>query len=507
MTGEPLDELRAAAVHGARWSSIARPITEVLLLGSMVLLARLISPAEFGCYAVALVIQELAFNIPAEGVGTALVQRADLRPRHMQAGMALALLIGFTLVGITLILASLLIEPIFGARTALFVRLSTPLCLVSAFSVVSTSTLSRQMAFKRLSVMEVLTTLVRIIACVSLALVGLGGEALIFGTLAGALVALSIAWAGAPPPFPRLRWKEMRELMDYGLPASLAAISWAGFRNCDYAIIGARLGSVSAGMYFRAYTLAVEYQKKVSMVMGQVGFPVLARSQSAAEMANMRRQMVHLLTILLFPLLALLVIVAPVLVPFLFGHAWTEAIVPTQILVVGGAATLVIDAAGTVLMADGRSRALLGYGVAHWVVYGLTVLAVVHLGIVAVAIDAAVVHTLFMFVAYVVMLSDSDARSLRCLWDDIAPALVSCLGLVAVTVPASIALSAAHLPSILWLMAVALVAVPPYLLVLRVCFPKIWLRLRVVLEHFVPEHNRLRWVKRRLAMADARPAA
>jgi O-antigen/teichoic acid export membrane protein len=42
------DELRSAAVHGVRWSSIVRPATEILLLGSMVVLARLISPAEFG---------------------------------------------------------------------------------------------------------------------------------------------------------------------------------------------------------------------------------------------------------------------------------------------------------------------------------------------------------------------------------------------------------------------------------------------------------------------------
>ena len=253
------------------------------------------------------------------------------------------------------------------------------------------------MAFRRLRVIEIVSTLVRVVACVALALAGLGGAALILGTLAGALTMRVIAWVSAPPPLPRLYRTAARELLDYGLPLSLAAVSWVGFSNVDYAIVGARLGAVPAGLYFRAYTLAVEYQKKVSMVMGQVGFPVLARYAErsragrdappdgapvddrpvpAARAAGDRAR--------------------PVLVPFLFGHPWAGAVVPVQILAVGGAATLVIDAVGTVLMANGRTRALLGYGMAHFLVYGLAVFLVVPLGIVAVAVDAAVVHTLFL---------------------------------------------------------------------------------------------------------------
>ena len=40
-----------------------------------------------------------------------------------------------------------------------------------------------------------------------------------------------------------------------------------GFRNCDYAIIGARLGRAQAGFYWRAFQLAVEYQSKVTLIM------------------------------------------------------------------------------------------------------------------------------------------------------------------------------------------------------------------------------------------------
>ncbi len=501
------DELRAAAVSGVRWSSIARPLNEVMLLGSIVVLARLIPPAEFGRFAIALIAQEVAYIIVSGGLSGALVQQKEITREHLQAGMALGLALGFVLAAVTLAVIVVVVNPVFGARTALFVRLMVPLCFVSAAGTVPMATLRRRMAFRRLSEIEVLNAFVRIAVSIGLAIAGLGGEALVLGVVAGSVLSTAVAWASAPPPLPRLHRAASRELLDYGVPASVAAVSWVGFSNVDYAIIGASLGPFQTGLYFRAYTVAVEYQAKVSVVMSQVGFPVLARTRNDTELTVLYRQMVRMLTIVLFPLLALLAIVAPVMVPFVFGPRWTGAVVPVQILALGGASTLVIDAVGTVLMATGRARALLGYGTAHFIVYGLTVLAIVHLGIVAVAIDAAVVHTLFLAVAYVVMLEGWAERPLRRLWDDVAPATVSCLGLVAVALPAYLALNATQLPAIVRLVAVGLVAVPPYLLALRVCFPAAWRSQRAILARILPGNARLPGAKRRLRAAGARSGA
>lgn len=506
MTDEPpsREELRTAAAHGVRWSAIARPTVEVLQLGSIVVLARLIVPAEFGRYAIALIAQEVAYLIVAGGLGSALVQHKKIDRVHMQTGMALGLIAGLGLAVLTLVAAGLIVTPIFGERTALFVRLMAPLCLISALSTVPMATLRRRMSFRRLSEIEVLSTLARAVACIGLALIGLSGVALVLGVLVGSLVTAVIAWISAPPPAPRLERTAARELLGYGLPVSLASISWVGFSNIDYAIVGARLGALQTGFYFRAYTLAVEYQSKVAVVMAQVGFPVLSRTHDEAELNQLYRQMVRLMTIVLFPLLVLLAIGAPTLVPFLFGARWSPAVVPVQILALGGAATLVIDAVGTVLMATGRAQALLGYGVAHFVVYGLTVLLVVPYGIVAVAIDAAVVHTLFLIVAYVLMLRGSAERPLRRLWHDIAPAFVSCLGLVAVALPVSYGLTAVEAPAVVWLTVLTLVAVPPYLLTLRIGFPATWHSQRAILVRILPGHQRLLGARRRLAAARVR---
>ena len=271
-------DLREAAVHGVRWAAMVRGAAEVVLMASMILLARLISPAEFGYFAVAIIAQELAIVITAEGIGTALVQRKTVDREHLQAGLALALVTGLVFMVLTLVAAGLIVSPIFGARTADFVRLSSPLFLIAAAGTVPMALLRRRLAFQRLSMIDFGTSVMRVGVAVALAIAGLEGESLVFGGIAAGLTTTVLAWASAPAPLPRLRLQAAREVMSYGLPASIASISWVGFRNCDYAIIGARLGAVQAGYYFRAYKLAVEYQKKISIVMGQVGLPLLARS-------------------------------------------------------------------------------------------------------------------------------------------------------------------------------------------------------------------------------------
>jgi O-antigen/teichoic acid export membrane protein len=495
-------ELRAAALRGLRWTTLGRVIIELSLLGSMVVLARLIPPAEFGPYAVAVVVQELVLGIQTQGVGNALVQRANADRRHLQAGHAIMLVSGILLGILALVAARFVAKPIFGTPTASLVAWTAPLPIVVALGIVPLATLRRKLAFRRLTMIDLTSSLLRAGGSIAMAAVGLGAKSLVFGTLLATAVASIATWISAPPPMPWLHRKEARELLDYGLPASLAAVSWTCFRNCDYAIVGVRLGTLQAGLYFRAYNLGVEYQKKVSDMMVTVAFPVMARTGSDEELSEMRGQVVRLLTMLLFPGLTLLAIVAPVLIPWLLGPDWAPAVVPTQILALGGAATLVMDTAGVALAAAGRSRAMLGFGIAHFAVYAIVVWFIASYGLSAVAIGAAVVHTAFLFVSYAVMLSRSNERPVRHLLTDVAPATVSSLGLAVAAVPVSLALSAAHVPVIVNLALVGLVGGVAYLLALRFAFPHRWREFCSAMRRMIP-FEWLRVFKRRPALVEA----
>ena len=407
------EELTTAAAKGLRWFAMSRFGTEVLLMFAMVVLARLVSPAEFGAFAIALIVFQIATSVPAEGIGSALVQRREATTEHLEAGVALALILMTSAALLTLLLSYVVVAPLCGDEAAWLVRLSCPLFVLQAVATVPMAILRRRLDFRRLSIIELSSSAAR--SSVSLGLVviaGMGASGMVFGVIAGGVCTAAMALASARTPLPRLRLAAARDLAGYGVPASAAAVAWTGFANGDYAVLAARLGTAAAGMYWRAYSLGIDYQRKASVVMNTLAFPVLARSRDDVDFSALRRRMVRLLTVVLFPLLTGLAITAPYVVPGVFGPAWGEAVVPTQLLAAGGAACLVIDAVGSAMMAAGRARGLLGYGVAHFVVYIGSVVLIAPLGINAVALDAAIVHGLFMVAAYAMLVTRSDERAL-----------------------------------------------------------------------------------------------
>jgi O-antigen/teichoic acid export membrane protein len=465
------EDLTEAAAAGMRWIAYARLAIEAMLFATMVLLARMIPPAAFGIFAVVTIVQELALMMPMEGVGGALVQRRSIERDHLRGGLALSTALSLLLAAATALIAIVAVEPLFGHQTEMLVLATTPYFLLGAIYALPMAVLRRRLDFRRLSIIDLALNSTRALATVALALAGLDASALVFGSMAGMAAAVCLALVFAPVPLPAWRPRAMRDLLPYGGPAALATISWTGFRNGDYAIVGSVLGPTQAGLYWRSYQLAVEYQGKIANAVAQIAFPVLARTEGIEALLVLRQRMVRLLAALVFPLLAILVVLAPVLIPWLFGEAWAPAVVPTQILVAGGAATLAINTCGSALMAAGRARALLGYGVAHFVVYAGSVLAVAHLGIAAVAIAGSVVHGLFLLVAYALLLRGREENAAVVLWHDLAPALTACAALVAVAVPANTALADLNPPVLVQMAGAALAGGVAYLVALRLLFP------------------------------------
>ena len=291
-------ELTEVTAAGLRWITVARFGTEFLLAASMIILARLIPPSAFGMFAVAVIVQELAINIPSEGVASALVQRRSIEREHLQGGFALTLVVCALTTVATLVAAMLIVRPVFGHPTADLVALTTPRFLLGAISALPMAVLRRRLDFRRLSLIALTQSATRSLGSIFFAAAfGLDASALVLGGLVSMVATVGLALYFAPVPLPRWRTAAIRDLLPYGGPAALASISWVGFRNGDYAIVGARLGAAQAGFYWRGFQLAVEYQTKISTVMAQTAFPVLSRTTDAEAMFALRRRMVRLLTV------------------------------------------------------------------------------------------------------------------------------------------------------------------------------------------------------------------
>jgi O-antigen/teichoic acid export membrane protein len=449
---------------------IGRPVIEAANLLAVAVLARLVAPAEFGRYTIALIVLLLA-GVPAQAVQYPIVQRDQIDRDHLKTGVTLTIVLGLATCAFCFAASYTVVPMAFGARTAVLVRLMIPALFINSVNTVQLAIITRQLEFRRLTLLDMAITLVGAAVSIPLAAIGLNGEAMVVGVLAGSTAGFILISCWVLPPIPNFRLRAARDLLRSGIPAASNYASLVGFQNCDYVIVGARLGALQAGYYFRAYTLGVAYQTKVSQVITKLGFPLLSRVRNEDEVHRLRQRMLHSMTLILFPLLTALAIVAPKFVTWFYGPAWGAVIVPVQILAIGGAAMLVAQAVTVTMLATGRARAVMLWGWGHFLAYGGAVFAVARLGLPAVAVAAVVVHLTFLIISYLLLVRGNLRRAFKTLATDTLPAAASSVGLLAVALPVSVFASALGIPVLPYLLIIAVAGGAGYFLSLRVWFP------------------------------------
>jgi PST family polysaccharide transporter len=422
---EPRWESRveAAALGGVRWQALARVVAEASLLVSAVVLARLIPPAEVGHAVIAL---SISFAVATGGLGlaSAVVQRRDITPRHLEVGTLINLVAG---VGFTVLLLVLppALSPIFGREAADLVRLVSPVPLLVGIAAVSNALALRNLRFRLNSLATAGSSVIGAATAIAAAIAGLDAPALVLGAVVTRGCLMLAFVVAVPPARPRWHATEARELIGFGTSAGLASVIWVGFQNVDFAIIAARMPPASVGLYYRGFAFGVSYPQKISQVLVELLFPVYSRLRALDRLRRIRSRIVRIHAILIFPLIAGYVALAPVLIPWLLGEQWKGMVTPSQILAIGGLVTTVLTGMGPLLLAVGRAGWLLGWNITGLVAYGGAVFFTTPLGLSAVCAAVAAVYVVQLFFAYGFVLRRTVGITIRELPGEVGPAAVS----------------------------------------------------------------------------------
>jgi lipopolysaccharide exporter len=477
--------LKEATLSGVRWLMLTRVASEALGLVAMVALARLISPAAFGHAAVALIFLPLASILTFEGFASALVQREQIDADHLHAATLMGLLGGALLSILALGLTPVLWQPLFGTRTAALMALASPVFLMAGIGGVPRALLWRRLDFRRMGLIDTASLIVGNALAVALALAGLQARAIVWGALAQVAVRSLLLLAAAPPPRPRLRRGAQREIGAFGVPAALAGLVDVLFRNVDYAILAARLPAAQTGLYWRAFNLGVVYQDKLSGVMMQLAFPVYSRTESHAQLRALHERATRVHAAVIFPLLAMLIVVAPLLIPWLLGARWAPSVRPTQILAVAGMVAAVLTGYPQVMLALGRPRALLRFNLAMLLGYAAVVALAAGHGLIAVSVAVTAFYVAILVGVYRLLLRRHLGISIRGLFAELGPALAGCIALAAVAAPLQ-ALLAPALPPLPALVLVGAAGLLAYLATLRAVSPEAWRDLALLIGRVAP---------------------
>jgi lipopolysaccharide exporter len=494
--------LREQTVAGVRAMGLTRIIAELAALGSSVILARLVPPAEFGRTTVAIFVGALALAVQ-QGVGSSLVAHRAPSEHHFQAACLVALVAGVVGTLATLMFSLTLAPLIFGDRIASFAALASPTWLLATLAAVPIARLQRGLNFGRLGVVEASASVVSPTVAIVLALAGLGGKAIVVGGLTAVGVTAALAFVFSSPSRPAWRPVQTRQILRYSVPASASSIFYAAFRNIDYLLLAAFIPAFQVGLYMRAYALGSDYQDKISQVMLRVAFPVLSRARDLDQIRLMRARMIRVHSAVLFPLLFGLIAVAPEFVPWMYGERWAVAGHLTQILAVGGMLAAVGTGTGALLLAAGRPRALLGYNVVAFSAYTIAVLASLPFGLTAVCIAVVTVRlVVFVVLQRVVVERLVGIPVLETVRDDVIPALAGGLPQLAVTMLGVRVCLDASFPVLVAIALPGALGLSLYAVILRTLFPATWADLRMLGARVVnpsggTARSRVAWLRER----------
>jgi O-antigen/teichoic acid export membrane protein len=326
------------AFSGMVWVAWGSGAMAVLKIGVLVVLTRLLSPADFGLVAAALVVIDFSFNFSQLGLGPALVQRSVLEPRHLSTAFFVSTGLG-VLVGAIIFLAAPLIAHFF--RMDHLVPVVRALALgfpIAGVAIVSDSLLSRELRFRLIANRDVLAYALGYgLVGIALALLGWRVWALVVAQLTQTAVRTAILLHAAPPLLrPRPTWTSFLELRDYGLGQSAARIGVILANQADNLVVGRSLGAVALGLYSRAFQLMSVPTALLGDMLDRVLFPTMSQVQhDLGRLASAYLQGTGLLVLLTLPTGVVSAVLAPELVAVAFGPRWEGVVAPFQVLALG----------------------------------------------------------------------------------------------------------------------------------------------------------------------------
>lgn len=382
-----MSELEGRALRGVFWTVIQALAGRALSLVVFVILARLLTPADFGLVAMAGVFIALLEVLVQQGFSAAITQRDILEPEHESTAFWSNVLLS-ALMGAVLWSSSGWIARLYGAPDlAPVVRWLSAVLPLRALVAVPVGLLQRRLEFRVLAVRSILGAFVGGIAGVAAAFAGWGVYALVAQQLLGGLAEVLAVW-GAAAWWPRFAFsmRHLRELLGFGLHLVGANLLDFLNRRSDDFLIGVFLGPVALGYYAVAYRAL----KVMTQVMAKTGtvvaFSAFSRLQ---EQPHRMREAFYRSTqaagVVAIPAFVGLSVVAPKAVPLIFGEQFAESGMVLRVLALIGVVHAVSYYNFAVYVGIGRPDIRLKLLAVHTTVNVLAFFLVVRWGIVAVA--------------------------------------------------------------------------------------------------------------------------
>jgi len=335
-----------------------RWITQILSWLSTLVVARLLTPTDYGLVGMAGVYLGLIDLVNEFGLGTVIVQRRNLDENRLACLGGLSVMLGAIFFAISVALAGPLAGFFGQTSVRLIVIILSTRFVTSGFRVLPRSLLQRDLEFRKLAWIDGAEAVALTGTTLLLAVLGLRYWALVLGALCSGLLAtvMTMVWRPHRLAWPR-DFQSIAGEVSFGWQIVVSRVAWYAYSNADFAVVGRVLGAIAMGAYTFGWNIASIPVDRISGLLNRVTYAVFAAVQD--DKAALKRYLLHLtegLALIAFPVSIGLALVTDDFVLAVLGPHWRPAIAPLRLLAIAAPVRSIAVLYTQILLATGQAK-------------------------------------------------------------------------------------------------------------------------------------------------------
>ncbi|MDX5420688.1 MAG: lipopolysaccharide biosynthesis protein [Hymenobacteraceae bacterium] len=392
------DDLKAHTVKGGFTTIAGQAISFIMTLSSTAIMARLLSPEDYGLVAMVTAVTGFVTIFKDLGLSAAIIQRDNVEHYQVSAVFWINVAISLGIASLIAVLAPVLVS-FYNESRLLNITFAFAFSIFFAgLSLQHNALMKRQMKFSSLSVIQIGSTGLSLLTGIILAYIGFGYWAIVMATVLNPVLSTIAVWTVCDwrPAFV-FKASEASSFLKFG--AGIAGFDLINYfsRNLDNVLIGKFVGSAALGLYSKAYQLLMLPITQLRDPLNTVALPAMSTIQKEKhKFKGFYQRYIFTLSFFSMPLVVYLAIFSEELVLIVLGDQWTEAAFIFKLLAITAFIQPVASTRGIVLIAAGKTKKYFIWGVANAVFVITGFLIGVQWGVTGVAVAYAIVNYLLL---------------------------------------------------------------------------------------------------------------
>ena len=328
------ESLKIKTVKGVAWTSVDQVANLGLSFIIGVILARILSPGDYGLLAMIAVFNAIAMAFLDSGFGNALIRKPDLTENDNSTAFYFNIIAGIIMFGVIWLISPFVAAFYKKSILTQLLRVEGIILILSSFKIVQNSQLSRALNFKAKTIINVSSNILSGLVAIIAAYKGFGVWSLVVQHITSGIVQLVLLWLISPWR-PKGKWDKtsFKYMWGYGSKLLASGLLDTVYRNIYPIIIGKLFSAADLGQYTRAQGYAQLPSQGLTSVIQQVTFPVLSQIQEdETRLGDCYRKMLRFTAFLVFPVMVGMAVLAYPLVVVLVTDKWAQCVPYLQIL-------------------------------------------------------------------------------------------------------------------------------------------------------------------------------